>query len=174
MDMRFIEITEALMNRFSKRFLIGFLLVLVSAILLFVVFVQIESSFKAKYFPWNQQNTFWSSPDGAFTIAVSDEATTSMDGRIQRYAYEAYIMWSGERYSVSFGFDSTGYIPLIRDGRSPHHVDLCLHDSEGIIIETVSCKYDMPNKHTLRLSPIDQQSPAILPETLILVRVDPE
>ena len=174
MDMRFIEITEALMNRFSKRFLIGFLLVLVSAILLFVVFVQIESSFKAKYFPWNQQNTFWSSPDGAFTITVSDEATTSMDGRIQRYAYEAYIMWSGERYSVSFGFDSTGYIPLIRDGRSPHHVDLCLHDSEGIIIETVSCKYDMPNKHTLRLSPIDQQSPAILPETLILVRVDPE
>lgn len=174
MDMRFIEITEALMNRFSKRFLIGFLLVLVSAILLFVVFVQIESSFKAKYFPWNQQNTFWSSPDGAFTIAVSDEATTSMDGRIQRYAYEAYIMWSGERYSVSFGFDSTGYIPLIRDGRSPHHVDLCLHDSEGIIIETVSCKYDMPNKHTLRLSPIDQQSPAILPETLILSRVDPE
>ena len=172
--MRFIEITEALMNRFSKRFLIGFLLVLVSAILLFVVFVQIESSFKAKYFPWNQQNTFWSSPDGAFTITVSDEATTSMDGRIQRYAYEAYIMWSGERYSVSFGFDSTGYIPLIRDGRSPHHVDLCLHDSEGIIIETVSCKYDMPNKHTLRLSPIDQQSPAILPETLILVRVDPE
>lgn len=172
--MRFIEITEALMNRFSKRFLIGFLLVLVSAILLFVVFVQIESSFKAKYFPWNQQNTFWSSPDGAFTIAVSDEATTSMDGRIQRYAYEAYIMWSGERYSVSFGFDSTGYIPLIRDGRSPHHVDLCLHDSEGIIIETVSCKYDMPNKHTLRLSPIDQQSPAILPETLILSRVDPE
>lgn len=174
MDMRFIEITEALMNRFSKRFLIGFLLVLVSAILLFVVFVQIESSFKAKYFPWNQQNTFWSSPDGAFTITVSDEATTSMDGRIQRYAYEAYIMWSGERYSVSFGFDSTGYIPLIRDGRSPHHVDLCLHDSEGIIIETVSCKYDMPNKHTLRLSPIDQQSPAILPETLILSRVDPE
>lgn len=83
-------------------------------------------------------------------------------------------MWSGERYSVSFGFDSTGYIPLIRDGRSPHHVDLCLHDSEGIIIETVSYKYDMPNKHTLRLSPIDQQSPAILPETLILSRVDPE
>lgn len=83
-------------------------------------------------------------------------------------------MWSGERYSVSFGFDSTGYIPLIRDGRSPHHVDLCLHDSEGIIIETVSCKYDMPNKHTLKLFPIDQQSPAILPETLILVRVDPE
>lgn len=174
LDMRFTEKREALMNRFSKRVLIGFLLVLVSAILLFVVFVQIESSFKAKYFPWNQQNTFWSSPDGAFTIAVSDEATTSMDGHIQRYAYEAYIMWSGERYSVSFGFDSTGYIPLIRDGRSPHHVDLCLHDSEGIIIETVSCKYDMPNKHTLRLSPIDQQSPAILPETLILVRVDPE
>lgn len=142
-------------------------------LLLWVVF-EIESSFKAKYFPWNQQNTFWSSPDGAFTIAVSDEATTSMDGRIQRYAYEAYIMWSGERHSVSFGFDSTGYIPLIRDGRSPHHVDLCLHDSEGIIIETVSCKYDMPNKHTLRLSPIDQQSPAILPETLILVRVDPK
>lgn len=142
-------------------------------LLLWVVF-EIESSFKAKYFPWNQQNTFWSSPDGAFTIAVSDEATTSMDGRIQRYAYEAYIMWSGERYSVSFGFDSTGYIPLIRDGRSPHHVDLCLHDSEGIIIETVSYKYDMPNKHTLRLSPIDQQSPAILPETLILVRVDPK
>lgn len=174
MDMRFIEITEALMNRFSKRFLIGFLLVLVSAILLFVVFEQIESGFKAKYFPYNQQNTFWSSPDGAFTIAVSDEATTSMDGRIQRYAYEAYIMWSGERYSVSFGFDSTGYIPLIRDGRSPHHVDLCLHDSEGIIIETVSCKYDMPNKHTLKLFPIDQQSTAILPETLILSRVDPE
>lgn len=162
------------MDRFPPKFLIRLLLVLVSAILLFVVFVQIESSFKAKYFPWNQQNTFWSSPDGAFTIAVSDEATTSMDGRIQRYAYEAYIMWSGERYSVSFGFDSTGYIPLIRDGRSPHHVDLCLHDSEGIIIETVSCKYDMPNKHTLRLSPIDQQSPAILPETLILVRVDPK
>lgn len=162
------------MDRFPQKFLIRLLLVLVSAILLFVVFVQIESSFKAKYFPWNQQNTFWSSPDGAFTIAVSDEATTSMDGRIQRYAYEAYIMWSGERYSVSFGFDSTGYIPLIRDGRSPHHVDLCLHDSEGIIIETVSCKYDMPNKHTLRLSPIDQQSPAILPETLILVRVDPK
>lgn len=160
------------MDRFPPKFLIRLLLVLVSAILLFVVFVQIESSFKAKYFPWNQQNTFWSSPDGAFTIAVSDEATTSMDGRIQRYAYEAYIMWSGERYSVSFGFDSTGYIPLIRDGRSPHHVDLCLHDSEGIIIETVSYKYDMPNKHTLRLSPIDQQSPAILPETLILVRVD--
>lgn len=172
--MRFIEIAEALMNRFSKRFLIGFLLVLVSAILLFVVFEQIESSFKAKYFPYNQQNTFWSSPDGAFTIAVSDEATTSMDGRIQRYAYEAYIMWSGERYSVSFGFDSTGYIPLIRDGRSPHHVDLCLHDSEGIIIETVSCKYDMPNKHTLKLFPIDQQSTAILPETIILSRVDPE
>lgn len=162
------------MDRFPQKFLIRLLLVLVSAILLFVVFVQIESSFKAKYFPWNQQNTFWSSPDGAFTIAVSDEATTSMDGRIQRYAYEAYIMWSGERYSVSFGFDSTGYIPLIRDGRSPHHVDLCLHDSEGIIIETVSYKYDMPNKHTLRLSPIDQQSPAILPETLILVRVDPK
>lgn len=162
------------MDRFPPKFLIRLLLVLVSAILLFVVFVQIESSFKAKYFPWNQQNTFWSSPDGAFTIAVSDEATTSMDGRIQRYAYEAYIMWSGERYSVSFGFDSTGYIPLIRDGRSPHHVDLCLHDSEGIIIETVSYKYDMPNKHTLRLSPIDQQSPAILPETLILVRVDPK
>lgn len=162
------------MDRFPPKFLIRLLLVLVSAILLFVVFVQIESSFKAKYFPWNQQNTFWSSPDGAFTIAVSDEATTSMDGRIQRYAYEAYIMWSGERHSVSFGFDSTGYIPLIRDGRSPHHVDLCLHDSEGIIIETVSCKYDMPNKHTLRLSPIDQQSPAILPETLILVRVDPK
>lgn len=162
------------MDRFPPKFLIRLLLVLVSAILLFVVFVQIESSFKAKYFPWNQQNTFWSSPDGAFTIAVSDEATTSMDGRIQRFAYEAYIMWSGERYSVSFGFDSTGYIPLIRDGRSPHHVDLCLHDSEGIIIETVSCKYDMPNKHTLRLSPIDQQSPAILPETLILVRVDPK
>lgn len=162
------------MDRFPPKFLIRLLLVLVSAILLFVVFVQIESSFKAKYFPWNQQNTFWSSPDGAFTIAVSDEATTSMDGRIQRYAYEAYIMWSGERYSVSFGFDSTGYIPLIRDGRSPHHVDLCLHDSEGIIIETVSCKYDMPNKHTLRLSPIDQQSPTILPETLILVRVDPK
>ena len=162
------------MDRFPPKFLIRLLLVLVSAILLFVVFVQIESSFQAKYFPWNQQNTFWSSPDGAFTIAVSDEATTSMDGRIQRYAYEAYIMWSGERYSVSFGFDSTGYIPLIRDGRSPHHVDLCLHDSEGIIIETVSYKYDMPNKHTLRLSPIDQQSPAILPETLILVRVDPK
>ena len=162
------------MNRFSKRFLIGFLLVLVSAILLFVVSVQIESSFKAKYFPWNQQNTVWSSPDGAFTITVSDEATTSIDGRIQRYAYEAYIMWSGERYSVSFGFDSTGYIPLIRDGRSPHHVDLCLHDSEGIIIETVSCKYDMPNKHTLKLFPIDQQSTATLPETLILSRVDPE
>lgn len=150
------------------------MLVLVSVMLLLWVVFEIESSFKAKYFPWNQQNTFWSSPDGAFTIAVSDEATTSMDGRIQRYAYEAYIMWSGERYSVSFGFDSTGYIPLIRDGRSPHHVDLCLHDSEGIIIETVSYKYDMPNKHTLRLSPIDQQSPAILPETLILVRVDPK
>lgn len=149
-------------------------MVLVSVMLLLWVVFEIESSFKAKYFPWNQQNTFWSSPDGAFTIAVSDEATTSMDGRIQRYAYEAYIMWSGERYSVSFGFDSTGYIPLIRDGRSPHHVDLCLHDSEGIIIETVSYKYDMPNKHTLRLSPIDQQSPAILPETLILVRVDPK
>lgn len=172
--MRFIEIAEALMNRFSKRFLIGFLLVLVSAILLFVVFVQIESSFKAKYFPWNQQNTFWSSPDGAFTIAVSDEATTSMDGRIQRYAYEAYIMWSGERYSVSFGFDSTGYIPLIRDGRSPHHVALSLQDSEGITIETVYCKYAMPNKHTLKLFPIDQQSTAILPGTLILSHVDPE
>ena len=161
-------------NRFPPKFLIRLLLVLVSVMLLLWVVFEIESSFKAKYFPWNQQNTFWSSPDGAFTIAVSDEATTSMDGRIQRYAYEAYIMWSGERYSVSFGFDSTGYIPLIRDGRSPHHVDLCLHDSEGIIIETVSCKYDMPNKHTLRLSPIDQQSPAILPETLILVRVDPK
>lgn len=159
-------------NRFPPKFLIRLLLVLVSVMLLLWVVFEIESSFKAKYFPWNQQNTFWSSPDGAFTIAVSDEATTSMDGRIQRYAYEAYIMWSGERHSVSFGFDSTGYIPLIRDGRSPHHVDLCLHDSEGIIIETVSCKYDMPNKHTLRLSPIDQQSPAILPETLILVRVD--
>ena len=162
------------MDRFPPKFLIRLLLVLVSVMLLLWVVFEIESSFKAKYFPWNQQNTFWSSPDGAFTIAVSDEATTSMDGRIQRYAYEAYIMWSGERYSVSFGFDSTGYIPLIRDGRSPHHVDLCLHDSEGIIIETVSCKYDMPNKHTLRLSPIDQQSPAILPETLILVRVDPK
>lgn len=161
-------------NRFPPKFLIRLLLVLVSVMLLLWVVFEIESSFKAKYFPWNQQNTFWSSPDGAFTIAVSDEATTSMDGRIQRYAYEAYIMWSGERHSVSFGFDSTGYIPLIRDGRSPHHVDLCLHDSEGIIIETVSCKYDMPNKHTLRLSPIDQQSPAILPETLILVRVDPK
>lgn len=163
------------MDRFPPpKFLIRLLLVLVSVMLLLWVVFEIESSFKAKYFPWNQQNTFWSSPDGAFTIAVSDEATTSMDGRIQRYAYEAYIMWSGERYSVSFGFDSTGYIPLIRDGRSPHHVDLCLHDSEGIIIETVSYKYDMPNKHTLRLSPIDQQSPAILPETLILVRVDPK
>lgn len=162
------------MDRFPPKFLIRLLLVLVSVMLLLWVVFEIESSFKAKYFPWNQQNTFWSSPDGAFTIAVSDEATTSMDGRIQRYAYEAYIMWSGERHSVSFGFDSTGYIPLIRDGRSPHHVDLCLHDSEGIIIETVSCKYDMPNKHTLRLSPIDQQSPAILPETLILVRVDPK
>ena len=162
------------MDRFPPKFLIRLLLVLVSVMLLLWVVFEIESSFKAKYFPWNQQNTFWSSPDGAFTIAVSDEATTSMDGRIQRYAYEAYIMWSGERYSVSFGFDSTGYIPLIRDSRSPHHVDLCLHDSEGIIIETVSCKYDMPNKHTLRLSPIDQQSPAILPETLILVRVDPK
>ena len=161
-------------NRFPPKFLIRLLLVLVSVMLLLWVVFEIESSFKAKYFPWNQQNTFWSSHDGAFTIAVSDEATTSMDGRIQRYAYEAYIMWSGERYSVSFGFDSTGYIPLIRDGRSPHHVDLCLHDSEGIIIETVSYKYDMPNKHTLRLSPIDQQSPAILPETLILVRVDPK
>lgn len=162
------------MDRFPPKFLIRLLLVLVSVMLLLWVVFEIESSFKAKYFPWNQQNTFWSSPDGAFTIAVSDEATTSMDGRIQRYAYEAYIMWSGERYSVSFGFDSTGYIPLIRDSRSPHHVDLCLHDSEGIIIETVSYKYDMPNKHTLRLSPIDQQSPAILPETLILVRVDPK
>lgn len=162
------------MDRFPPKFLIRLLLVLVSVMLLLWVVFEIEINFKAKYFPWNQQNTFWSSPDGAFTIAVSDEATTSMDGRIQRYAYEAYIMWSGERYSVSFGFDSTGYIPLIRDGRSPHHVDLCLHDSEGIIIETVSCKYDMPNKHTLRLSPIDQQSPAILPETLILVRVDPK
>lgn len=162
------------MDRFPPKFLIRLLLVLVSVMLLLWVVFEIESGFKAKYFPWNQQNTFWSSPDGAFTIAVSDEATTSMDGRIQRYAYEAYIMWSGERYSVSFGFDSTGYIPLIRDGRSPHHVDLCLHDSEGIIIETVSYKYDMPNKHTLRLSPIDQQSPAILPETLILVRVDPK
>lgn len=162
------------MDRFPPKFLIRLLLVLVSVMLLLWVVFEIESSFKAKYFPWNQQNTFWSSPDGAFTIAVSDEATTSMDGRIQRYAYEAYIMWSGERYSVSFGFDSTGYIPLIRDGRSPHHVDLCLHDSEGIIIETVSYKYDMPNKHTLRLSPIDQQSPAILPETLILVRIDPK
>ena len=162
------------MDRFPPKLLIRLLLVLVSVMLLLWVVFEIESSFKAKYFPWNQQNTFWSSPDGAFTIAVSDEATTSMDGRIQRYAYEAYIMWSGERYSVSFGFDSTGYIPLIRDGRSPHHVDLCLHDSEGIIIETVSYKYDMPNKHTLRLSPIDQQSPAILPETLILVRVDPK
>lgn len=162
------------MDRFPPKFLIRLLLVLVSVMLLLWVVFEIESSFKAKYFPWNQQNTLWSSPDGAFTIAVSDEATTSMDGRIQRYAYEAYIMWSGERYSVSFGFDSTGYIPLIRDGRSPHHVDLCLHDSEGIIIETVSYKYDMPNKHTLRLSPIDQQSPAILPETLILVRVDPK
>ena len=161
-------------NRFPPKFLIRLLLVLVSVMLLLWVVFEIESSFKAKYFPWNQQNTFWSSPDGAFTIAVSDEATTSMDGRIQRYAYEAYIMWSGERHSVSFGFDSTGYIPLIRDGRSPHHVDLCLQDSEGIIIGTVSCKYDMPNKHTLRLSPIDQQSPAILPETLILVRVDPK
>lgn len=161
-------------NRFPPKFLIRLLLVLVSVMLLLWVVFEIESSFKAKYFPWNQQNTFWSSPNGAFTIAVSDEATTSMDGRIQRYAYEAYIMWSGERHSVSFGFDSTGYIPLIRDGRSPHHVDLCLHDSEGIIIETVSCKYDMPNKHTLRLSSIDQQSPAILPETLILVRVDPK
>lgn len=83
-------------------------------------------------------------------------------------------MWNGERYPVNFGFDSAGYIPLIKDGRSPHHVDLCLHDSEGIIIETVSCKYDMPNKHTLKLFPIDQQSTAILPETLILSRVDPE
>ena len=162
------------MDRFPPKFLIRLLLVLVPVMLLLWVVFEIESSFKAKYFPWNQQNTFWSSPDGAFTIAVSDEVTTSMDGRIQRYAYEAYIMWSGERYSVSFGFDSTGYIPLIRDGRSPHHVDLCLHDSEGIIIETVSYKYDMPNKHTLRLSPIDQQPPAILPETLILVRVDPK
>ena len=158
----------------KKKFFIRFLLVLVSVILLFVVFEQIEISFKAKNFPCNQQNTVWSSPDGFFTIAVSDEVTTLKDDRIKRYAYKAYIMWSGERYSVSFGFDSTGYIPLIRDGRSPHHVDLCLHDSEGIIIETVSCKYDMPNKHTLKLSPIDQQSTAILPETLILSRVDPE
>ena len=83
-------------------------------------------------------------------------------------------MWGGERYSVSFGFDSTGYIPLIRDGRSPHHVALSLQDSEGITIETVYCKYAMPNKHTLKLFPIDQQSTAILPETLILSRVDPE
>lgn len=83
-------------------------------------------------------------------------------------------MWGGERYPVDFGFDSTGYIPLIRDGRSPHHVDLCLHDSEGITIETVYCKYAMPNKRTLKLFPIDQQSTAILPETLILSRVDPE
>ena len=162
------------MDRFPPKFLIRLLLVLVSVMLLLWVVFEIEINFKAKNFPCNQQNTVWSSPDRFFTIAVSDKATTSMDGRIQRYAYEAYIMWSGERYSVSFGFDSTGYIPLIRDGRSPHHVDLCLHDSEGIIIETVSCKYDMPNKHTLRLSPIDQQSPAILPETLILVRVDPK
>lgn len=83
-------------------------------------------------------------------------------------------MWSGEQYPVDFGFDCAGYIPLIKDGRSPHHVDLCLHDSEGITIETVYCKYAMPNKHTLKLFPIDQQSTAILPETLILVRVDPE
>lgn len=128
------------MDRFPPKFLIRLLLVLVSVMLLLWVVFEIESSFKAKYFPWNQQNTFWSSPDGAFTIAVSDEATTSMDGRIQRYAYEAYIMWSGERHSVSFGFDSTGYIPLIRDGRSPHHVDLCLHDSEGIIVSAGSAQ----------------------------------
>lgn len=83
-------------------------------------------------------------------------------------------MWNGERYPVNFGFDSAGYIPLIKDGRSPHHVALSLQDSEGITIETVSCKYDMPNKHTLKLFPIDQQSTAILPETLILSRVDPE
>lgn len=162
------------MDRFPHKFLIRFLLVLVSVMLLLVVFEWIEINFKAKNFPCNQQNTVWSRPDRFFTIAVSDEVTTLKDDRINRYAYKAYIMWSGERYSVSFGFDSTGYIPLIRDGRSPHHVDLCLQDSEGIIIETVSCKYDMPNKHTLRLSPIDQQSPAILPETLILTRVDPK
>lgn len=113
------------MDRFPPKFLIRLLLVLVSVMLLLWVVFEIESSFKAKYFPWNQQNTFWSSPDGAFTIAVSDEATTSMDGRIQRYAYEAYIMWSGERYSVSFGFDSTGYIPLIRDGR-PRITSICV------------------------------------------------
>lgn len=162
------------MNRFSKKFFISLLLVLVSVMLLFVVFEQLEINFKAKNFPCNQPNTVWRSSDGFFTVAVSDEVAILKDNRIQRYAYEAYIMWSGERYSASFGFNSAGYIPLIRDGRSPHHVDLCLQDSEGIIIETVSCKYYMPNKHTLKLSPIEQQSTAIPPETLILSRIDPE
>lgn len=64
------------MDRFPHKFLIRFLLVLVSVMLLLVVFEWIEINFKAKNFPCNQQNTVWSSPDRFFTIAVSDEVTT--------------------------------------------------------------------------------------------------
>lgn len=45
------------MDRFPHKFLIRFLLVLVSVMLLLVVFEWIEINFKAKNFPCNQQNT---------------------------------------------------------------------------------------------------------------------
>jgi len=162
------------MNKPSKKHFRCFVVFLVAAILVCTVSEQLECRFKEKNFPINQPNSAWSSNDGILTVSVTDVVTIKKTDLIQRYAYEAYIVWNEEQYPASFGFESTGYLPLIRDGRSPHHVDLCLQDSEGIIIETVSCKYYMPNKHTLKLSPIDQQSTAILPETLILSRIDPE
>lgn len=157
----------------KRKYFKRFALVLVAAILVCAIFEQIECSFKAKNFPINQPGTVWSSDDGAFTISVSDEVAISKSNRVQRYAYEAYMMWNGEQYSASFGFDSAGYIPLIKDGRSPHHVDLCLEDSEGVIIEVVSCKYYMPNKHTLKLTPVEPLSTAPLSEALVLSRIDP-
>ena len=159
--------------KIKKRFR-RFAAVLIAVILLCALFEQLEYSFKANNFPINQSDTVWRSDDGLLTVSVSDEAAIKKSDRIQRYHYEATILWNGEQYSVSFGFDSTGYFPLIRDGRSPHHVDLCLEDSAGVTIETVSCKYHMPNKHTLKLSPIDPQADIFPTDTITLSRIDPE
>lgn len=160
------------MNKSSKRRFHCFAVFLVAAILVCAIFEQLECSFKARNFPIDQPGTVWSSDDGTLTISVSDEVTISKSKRIRRYAYEAYVMWNGEQYSAYFGFDSAGYIPLIKDGRSPHHVDLWLEDSEGLVIEIVPCKYYMPNKHTLNLNPIEPLSTAPLSETLVLSRID--